>query len=123
MTALVLVDHGSRVPEAHAHLERLAEAVRARAPGLRVRIAHLEQTPPSIEDALAAAAREGDADVAVLPLFLAPGKHVTRDLPAQVERAAKRWPALRVRLLPPLGESPALADLIAASARAGGGER
>jgi sirohydrochlorin ferrochelatase len=120
---LVLLDHGSRLPEAHAQLESLAERVRAKAPGFEVRVAHLEQAPPSLEDALAACAREGVDAVFVLPLFLAPGKHLTQDLPAQLERAAKLWPALRVRLLPSLGESVGLAELIAASARAAGGRK
>jgi sirohydrochlorin ferrochelatase len=122
---LLLLDHGSRLPEAHAQLERLADDVRARSPGFgEVRIAHLEQAPPSLEETLAACERERADVVFVLPLFLAPGKHVTHDLPDQVARAAERWPGLRVRVLPPLGELPGLAELIAASARAhGGGER
>ena len=40
--ALLLVDHGSRRPEAHRHLEWTAEQVRQRRPGLRVHVAHLE---------------------------------------------------------------------------------
>ncbi len=115
---LILLDHGSRLPEAHAHFERLAENVRARSPGFGdVRIAHLEQAPPSLEEALGTCARDGTNAVFVLPLFLAPGKHVTHDVPAQVARAVERWPGLRVLVLPPLGEFPGLAELIAASAR------
>jgi sirohydrochlorin ferrochelatase len=115
---LVLLDHGSRAPEAHAHLERLAENVRAKSAGFgEVRTAHLEQASPSLADALDRCAREGADAVFVFPLFLAPGRHLTHDVPAQVERARERWPALRVLVLPALGESPGLADLIAASVR------
>jgi sirohydrochlorin ferrochelatase len=115
---LVLLDHGSRAPEAHAHLERLAANVRLRTSGFDdVRIAHLEQAPPSLQDVLGACSDEGADAAFVLPLFLAPGKHLAQDLPAQVARAAELWPALRVFVLPPLGDLPGLADLIATSVR------
>ncbi len=116
---LVLLDHGSRLPEAHAHLERLAANVRARTPGFDdVRIAHLEQAPPLLDHVLAECGAEGADAIFLLPLFLAPGKHLTHDLPEQVARAAERWPALRVLVLPALGDLPGLVDLIATSARA-----
>ena len=51
MKALILVDHGSRRPEAHAHAEWLADRVRERRPGLAVHVAHLEIAEPSIQSA------------------------------------------------------------------------
>jgi len=113
--ALVIVDHGSRRPEAHAHLERLAERVRERAPELRVYVAHLEIAPPSVEAALAACASDGFREVAVHPLFLIPGRHLAQDLPARIERARTSHPGLCIRVLEPLGDQAGLADLVLAS--------
>lgn len=113
--ALVIVDHGSRRSEAHAHLEGLAAAVRERAPGLEVRIAHMELAAPSVADAIDACARAGADEIAVHPLFLAPGRHLAHDIPELIAAAAGRHPGVRIRLLEPLGTRPELADLILAS--------
>jgi sirohydrochlorin ferrochelatase len=113
--ALLIVDHGSRRPEAHRHLEWTAEQVRGRSPGLRVHLAHLELAAPSVADALARCAAEGEREIDVLPMFLIPGRHSTHDLPEQVQRAAELHPGLKIRLLEPLGSRPEIASLILAA--------
>jgi sirohydrochlorin ferrochelatase len=110
--ALLIVDHGSRRAEAHAHLEAVAGEIRRRAPGLRVYVAHMEVVPPSISDAIDACARDGATEVLVHPFFLVPGLHLTEDIPSLVEAAARRHPDLRVRITDPLGSAPGIADLI-----------
>lgn len=115
--ALVILDHGSRRPEAHAHLEALASRVRERAPGLLVEVAHLEVRAPTLEDAVARLAASGIRSVAVHPLFLAPGRHLARDIPARLRAAEARHPGLTLRLTEPLGAREELADLILATLR------
>ncbi len=110
--ALLIVDHGSRLPEAHAHLERVAEQVRRREPGRIVHIAHMEAATPSLEQGIDACVRDGAEEIAVHPFFLVPGRHLTRDIPALVESAAKRHPRVRVRITPALGEAAEIAELI-----------
>jgi sirohydrochlorin ferrochelatase len=44
----------------------------------------------------------------IVPLFLAPGAHTGRDLPALVARAAHDWPQLEIAIEPSLLESAAL---------------
>ncbi len=109
---LVLIDHGSRAPEAHAHLERVADEVRAQAPGWLVRIAHMEQSAPALAEAVADCARAGATEVAVVPMFVAPGKHLTSDIPALVAAAAAAHPGLRVWQARALGEARGLAGLV-----------
>lgn len=110
--ALVIVDHGSRQPEAHAHLEWIAEQVRQRNTELRVYVAHMELASPSLEDAIDACAQDGIREVAVHPLFLVPGRHLVRDIPTLIERAAAKHPDLRIELLDALGTQSAIAELI-----------
>ncbi len=110
--ALLILDHGSRRPEAHDHLEQLAARVRERAPSLRVYIAHLEIARPSLEEAVDQAVAAGVSDFTIYPLFLAPGRHLREDVPAQVRRATARHPELKIRVTEPLGCMPELADLI-----------
>ena len=113
--ALLLVDHGSREPEAAAQLERLAEELRTREPELAVYVAHLELALPSVAHAIATCAAEGVTDLVVHPYFLAPGRHAAKDVPQQVAAAAAKHPSLRIRLTPPTGASAGIADLILAT--------
>ena len=113
--ALLIVDHGSREPEAEAHLARIAEELRRRRPGLSVYVAHLELVPPSIPEALASCAADGVSDLVVHPFFLVPGRHAARDLPRALEAAASAHPGLHVRLTAPLGSAAGLLELILAT--------
>jgi sirohydrochlorin ferrochelatase len=116
---LLLVDHGSRRDEANAMLERVAEALRGRTDDA-VRVAHLEIALPDIASAIDACAGEGAREVVLVPWFLSPGRHTTRDIPEQARAAAARHPGLRVRVADPLGLDERLIDVLlarAASAR------
>ncbi|WP_282695168.1 sirohydrochlorin chelatase [Streptomyces sp. CC208A] len=108
---LVAVGHGSRDPRARAALARLLDRVRELRPGLDVRLAHIELNAPLLAETLAAVAAEGrQAGGAVLvPLLLAPGHHVTHDLPA----ALAAVPELSARLAEPLGPHPLLVEALA----------
>ena len=115
MTAgIVLFAHGSRDPGWAAPFERLAVRVRERRPDARVALAYLELTPPTLEDAVATLVADGAREIAVVPVFLAPGGHVRRDLPAIVEALRARHPAARFRVLPTIGEADAITGAIAA---------
>lgn len=109
--AVVVVDHGSRRPEANAQLEALAERLRESEPGTLVATAHLELEPPSIADAIARCAGAGAREVVVLPWFLAPGRHTAEDIPRQVDAARARHPELRIRVGDPLGLHPKLVEV------------
>lgn len=110
--AILLVDHGSRRAEANALLEAVAEALRRRAGDVPVHTAHLEGAPPSLGEAIDACAAEGIDDLVILPFFLAPGRHTTRDIPDQAERAAARHPGLRLQVAEPLGLHEKLVDVL-----------
>ena len=111
MHALLLVDHGSRNPAAHATLVALAEQVRALRPGALVGIAHLEQAPPDIPAGLAALAAAGATSVQILSCFLAEGRHVRDDVPAIVARSAQAL-GITATVAPPIGPHPLVARLL-----------
>ena len=110
--AILLVDHGSRLPEANAQLEELAKAIRRRVPDRLVAVAHLEIVEPDIAEGIAICAAEGAEEIVVHPYFLSPGRHTTQDIPAQVTRAAERHPKIRIRISEPLGGHDALLDVV-----------
>ena len=113
--ALLLVDHGSREPEAGENLDRVVAQLRERRPGLAVYVAHLELAEPSIAAAVAACARDGVEELVVHPFFLAAGRHAASDVPGAVAAAARAFPGLRVRLTPPTGAAAGIAELILAT--------
>jgi len=114
---LLLVDHGSRLEEANAMLERVAEVLQRRS-GEPVRIAHMEIAEPGIGAAIDACAAERADEIVVVPWFLSPGRHTTRDIPEQVRRAIARHPGLRARIAEPLGLDDRLIDVLLARAAA-----
>lgn len=118
---ILLVDHGSRRPEANAQLDALAELVRDRAPEDVVHVAHLDVVPPSIGDGVEACVADGVDDLVVHPYFLGPGRHTTSDIPEQVAAACARHPGLRFHISEPLGLHPGVVEAILDRIRAARG--
>jgi sirohydrochlorin cobaltochelatase len=118
--AIILFAHGSRDPQWAEPLRALEQLVRQRRPQAHVALAFLELMQPDLDTACKEAASSGAASAVIVPLFLAAGAHLKNDLPALVDRAAHANPRLRLRVLPPIGESEsllaAIADWVAAGA-------
>ena len=113
MRAVLLIDHGSRLPEANATLDAIADLVRAEAGGtLIVRAAHMELAEPTIAQAFAACVEDGATTVVALPYMLAPGRHAREDIPRLVEEAARVHHGVTWRLAEPLGAHPLLARIV-----------
>jgi sirohydrochlorin cobaltochelatase len=112
-TGIVLFAHGSRDAGWSVPFERLAQRVRSRCPTARVSTAYLELTPPTLDEAVAALVAERVTEIVVVPIFLAPGGHVRRDLPKLVETLRARHPAVAMRMLPTIGEAEPLLDAMA----------
>ena len=117
-TALLLIAHGSRRPEANADLEFVAEQLRARGRYPVVRASYLELAEPGIEAGGAQCVEAGATDVVMLPYFLSPGVHVVEDLTEARDRLSERFPAVRFVLAEPLGRHPLLVDVVEQRARA-----
>lgn len=96
--SLVIVAHGTRDPAGALVAARLATAVRAQLPGVRVELAFADVRGPTVAEVLTELA----GPVVVLPAFLAAGYHVRVDLPAQLA------PFPDVTLTAPLGPARAV---------------
>jgi sirohydrochlorin ferrochelatase len=117
-TALLLIAHGSRRPEANADLEFVAAGMRARGRYPLVQVSFLELAEPGIEAGGEMCVGAGATAVVMLPYFLSPGVHVVEDLTEVRDRLAERFPAVRFVLAEPLGRHPLLLDVVEERARA-----
>jgi sirohydrochlorin ferrochelatase len=116
-TALLLIAHGSRRPEANADLEHLAGVLRARGEYAVVQPAFLELCEPGIVAGGEMCVAAGATRVVLLPYFLSAGVHVVEDLAAARDELARRHPGATFVLAEPLGRHPLLAEVAAERAR------
>lgn len=122
---VIVVDHGSPLPQVTAVRTCIAEALRMHLCGdLPLSEAVMERRPgaafdfngPLLADALAALAAQHPAPAAIVALlFLAPGRHAGPggDVEQIVQAATAAFPQLRVQLTPLVGEHPLLVDILA----------
>ena len=119
MKTLLLVAHGSRKVSSNAAIESLTEKLRQRLVGTdfsAITHAFLELTEPSIPQGIASLVGLGATQVVVMPYFLAPGTHVVDDVPELINEAQSQYPEVRFTIMPYLGETEGLIDLILLSA-------
>lgn len=104
--------HGSRRASANDEFFQLVQRIGENNPNYAAtRAALLEQAPPTLMQTcrkLPSNIREID----VYPLFFNCGRHVEKDIPAQVAEVMEAMPGIAVRLLPYFGGSPELADWV-----------
>lgn len=112
-TVVLLVAHGSRVPESNAEIEALARRLTSDPAAGSVAHAFLELARPSIPEAIDAAAGSGAKRVVLLPYLLSAGRHVTSDIPALVQEACRRHPGLSIEITEHFGAQPRVQELLA----------
>ena len=111
--ALLLIDHGSRRTEANELIEQVAEMVKSQVDADRiVEVAHMELAEPSIERGFARCVEQGATMVVAHPFMLAPGRHVSDDLPCLIAEAAASHPGTKYVIAEPLGAHPGLAEAV-----------
>lgn len=110
---IVIVDHGSRSGPANAVVAEIARLVQTRAgSSAEVRFAHMELCGPSLPQVIDECVSAGAKSVSVQPLFLAPGKHASRDIPELVEDARRRHPEVQFELGRVIGADPLLVEIV-----------
>jgi len=111
-TALLLIAHGSRQPEANADLFALAEQIRAIGKFAIVEASFLELAEPAIDVAGRKCVSLGARRVILAPYFLSSGIHVRRDLQRYRDELAAEFADVTFVLAEPLGRHPALSEIV-----------
>ena len=110
---IILFAHGARDPEWARPLEAMRERVASLAPECAVSLAFLEFMTPGLIEAVAASVGRDAASVTIVPVFLAQGGHLKRDLPIMVAELRSAHHGLAIDVLPAIGEQPAVIEAIA----------
>jgi len=89
MKSLLIVAHGSRRSASNEEVVRLADSVAQKPQNTfdHVQCAFLELAKPSIPEGILDCVEKGSTHIAILPYFLAAGRHVIEDIPHEVSLA------------------------------------
>ncbi|MBJ7538217.1 sirohydrochlorin chelatase [Marinomonas transparens] len=104
---IILLAHGSPDPIWKQPFESLYNQITLSYGANNVSLAFMELTIPTLEETVASLDKE-ITRIAVLPLFLAVGRHLRQDVPAQIE--ALQTDRLQIDLLPPIGDDAAVKE-------------
>ena len=111
-TAVIVIDHGSRLPVANEMLKDVVRMYQTATGAEIVEPAHMELAEPTLEDATARCIARGATSIVVHPYFLAPGRHSTSDIPGMVAALAPHYPEVYFRVTEPLGVDAIMAQLM-----------
>ncbi|HED12493.1 MAG TPA: cobalamin biosynthesis protein CbiX [Gammaproteobacteria bacterium] len=111
---LLIVAHGSRRQASNDQIRKLAIALSTcnNPAYCQVVAAFLELEAPSITAAIAQHVLQGARNIVVLPYFLAKGRHVEEDIPAQIRMSRTQFPEVTITLAAHLGAATEMTDLI-----------
>lgn len=112
-TGLILFAHGSRDPEWASTLNRVRSSVHERSPDLPVKLAFLELMQPDLQATADALIAEGIGRIVVLPMFIAQGGHLKKDLPALIDALRVRHPRIVFEQAAPVGEAESVVQAMA----------
>jgi sirohydrochlorin ferrochelatase len=110
-TAILLMAHGSRVPEANDAVREIAALVKGMTGFDIVEVAFREQHLPNIQQGVDSCVAQGAARIILMPYFLYMGAHVQEDLPEEMAEAKLRHPGVEFAMGRHLGVHRKLAEI------------
>ena len=105
MKGILLFGHGARNPEWAQPFHRIRDAILARAPEALVEPGFLELMRPTFDEGVDCLVRQGATEIVVVPIFMAAGSHIKKDLPQLAAGAMDRHAGLVIELAAPVGEA------------------
>jgi len=115
-TALILFAHGARDPEWASPMRRVQAAIRQRVVGVPVELAFLEFIAPTLPDCAAQLVGQGAQKIVVLPMFIARGGHLKKEVPEMLEILRSTYPDVAFVLGGVIGENEGVVRAMAEAA-------
>ncbi len=118
MHALLLIAHGSRREASNQEVRELAARLEQIVGDHfdRVTPAFLELAEPDIPTGVDLCVESGATTITVVPYFLSAGRHVASDIPAELEKAMHKHPAVTIHQSDYLGKHESVPELLLALA-------
>lgn len=104
MKGILLFGHGARNPDWAQPFHRIRDAILAREPEALVEPGFLELMRPTFDEGVDCLVRQGATQIVVVPIFMAAGSHIKKDLPQLAASAMDRHAGLLIELAAPVGE-------------------
>jgi sirohydrochlorin ferrochelatase len=111
-TAVIILGHGSRSGGADETVKRVASEVRKSGSLELVEHAFLQYMTPTPQNAIENCIRQQVQKIVIVPYFMQSGAHVTRDIPALVDKARKQHPDLDIVVTDYVGAHPLIAKIV-----------
>jgi sirohydrochlorin ferrochelatase len=110
--AVILLGHGSRVPDAGRHMEKVASGLKRKYGYEIVEICYMSRLGPHFPETFRKCVAQGADHVMVIPYFLHDGLHLVLDIPTVLQEIAQEYPAVKLVLGKNLGFDDTLVDLV-----------
>jgi len=110
--AVILMGHGSRVPDAGKGMEMVAERLLGDGTFKIVETCYMERLGTRFADALGKCVEQGAKSVLLLPYFLHTGLHTRVDIPMMMRREAEKHDGIKVVFGNNLGFDELLVELV-----------
>lgn len=115
-TALILFAHGARDPEWANPMRRVQAAVCERTNGVPVELAFLEFMSPTLPECAAQLIAQGAEKVVILPMFIARGGHLKKEVPEMLAVLRCTYPNVEFSLGGAIGEHDTVVQAMASAA-------
>jgi sirohydrochlorin cobaltochelatase len=115
-TALILFAHGARDPEWANPMRRVQSVVRDQVAGVPVELAFLEFMSPTLPECAAQLIAQGADKVVILPMFIARGGHLKKEVPEMLAVLRCTYPNVEFSLGGAIGEHDAVVQAMASAA-------
>lgn len=112
--AVLILGHGSRLPEGLAVITETAARYALEHPTLYVDYAFMELATPTLREVIPKTIAKGVKKITVVPLFLSFGHHIATDLPKIMADMTATYPEVCFVTTPPIGADPLLCQIIEA---------
>ncbi|WP_321428713.1 sirohydrochlorin nickelochelatase [uncultured Methanolobus sp.] len=117
---ILAIGHGSRLPYNNQVVTEIANMIAEAHPEYVVKAGFMENSEPTVEEALMSFEGTGVTTIAAAPVFLASGIHITKDIPAilkldpETNEGELELDGNKVKIVyaKPLGSDELIADLI-----------
>ena len=112
MQAVIILGHGSRVPQAAKDMQKIAALLKEKYDLEMVEICQMSRLGPHYPETLDRCVEKGATEVIVIPYFLNKGLHIHLDIPEMMKEGAEKYPQVKMIFGRRLGFDPKFADIL-----------